>query len=396
MLTVLSIAWDSICSHRRSVLAVVLICSFAVFLTSIVIANSVSLSESEHQYSKAIVTDHDNTLFVKPLHSDMNTAFMTGWEAFLTGIRNVDGCSAAGASFYDSIYETNGSDPKDRLAVLFIDEEILDLCDTSLSEQEKKSLTEYGEVIPLMVGADYAAKYPMGSEIETQDRKYRIVGTLSKSSVWVTEGGISHGREQMDLSNCFVTASRHFDNPVLYGMNGIYVILDSKTDAEEVKNRISSFAGECGIDVSVKTVREYISKVQKAKRSAEKELLIELAIVFLVAIISASTINIVCILLRKREIGILYSCGYSRGDIMKSLISEAGIKALLCLGAWWIGQALASRWNMIDIMSLAGESKGLFLFLLIVLVFVLFGATTLCSGVYLVRRSPIEMLEDWG
>jgi hypothetical protein len=79
-----------------------------------------------------------------------------------------------------------------------------------------------------------------------------------------------------------------------------------------------------------------------------------------------------------------------------SLIAEAGFKAVICIVLWYMVSLLSARRGWYDVWAIASDSKGIFLILLICLVVVLFAVTTLCSGIYLVRKKPIEMLEDCG
>ena len=57
---------------------------------------------------------------------------------------------------------------------------------------------------------------------------------------------------------------------------------------------------------------------------------------------------------------------------------------------------LFAKWGLIDVFVIAGNSRILFFALLLIMIAILFIVTTLYSGMYLISKKPIEMLEDRG
>lgn len=398
-MSVFSIAWDSICAHRHSFFAAVLMCTFAVFLSSVVIANAVSFSENEKRYSDSIISDHEKTLLVKPVYPDTTASFFSGWSRFLFKMRSIDGCEQSGAFFRVAGYPGNETEAKpvsERLEILYIDKGIYKLGKAFSNGENRKLESVEGESIPVLAGYTYAKKYPVGSSFEFWGEKYVVVGSLPKDAGWIPEDGITRNKDAYCIDQCFVTFSDYLAASPYYGLNGAYVILQENVSVEQAKKLLKEHAKECGVDVSVQTIDNYLSGVIRSKRNSERDFLKELSVILLVCIITVSTGNIALLLLRKREIGILYSCGYSRRDILLSLVVEAGCKAAACLVLWYMMSLLCARQGWYDVFAIASGSKGIFLVLLVCLVVMLFAVTTLGSGIYFVRKKPIEMLEDCG
>ncbi len=397
-MSVFSIAWDSICAHRHSFFVAVLMCTFAAFLSSVVIANAVSFSEKEKKYSDSVISDHEKTLLVKPLYPDTSSSFFDGWSRFLFEMNRVNECEQSGSFFRSVIYseDENGIKPgTEKMVLLCIDEGICNL-GKAFANGENSKLVSDGKSIPILAGHTYAKEYPVGSSFTCRGETYVVVGSLPKDAGWIPEEGISNNKDAYSVERCFVTFTDYLEAHPYYGLNGAYVILQDNANVENAKKLLKEHAKTCGIDISVQTIDSYLSGVIRAKQNSERDFLKELSVILLVCIITVSAGNIATIFLRKREIGILYACGYSRRDILMSLIAEAGFKAVICIVLWYMVSLLSARRGWYDVWAIASDSKGIFLILLICLVVVLFAVTTLCSGIYLVRKKPIEMLEDCG
>lgn len=401
MISIITIAWDAICAHRRMMFAVILMCTFAIVLCSLVVADSVALSEGERMYQNAFTLSEERILLIQPLHKDVSSEFISGCDSFRKELQSLDGCDNSGAFFYGTIATKQGGISKqnvnsDMVSVLYIDEEILGMCKTFLTKEEIARLSQDSEYVPLYVGSEYAETYPVGTSFTFQEKEYRIVGVLKKNASWIPDSGIVREADAYSLDNKFVTSTRFSQYLSLYGLNGMYVILGESRDADAVKTVIKKSAENHGIQVTVKNVKEYINRFKAVKKRSEKDYRKELLVVLLVSLISASAINVVSILFRKREIGILYACGYSRKDIMLSLFVEAIIMMIMSLILWFMSMILFAKWGLIDVFVIAGNSRILFFALLLIMIAILFIVTTLYSGMYLISKKPIEMLEDRG
>lgn len=206
--------------------------------------------------------------------------------------------------------------------------------------------------------------------------------------------GIVNNGEVCSLEKKCVTSTRFAEPLPYYGMNGMYVILDDGKDIDAIRAALKQRAEENGIQVTVKTIEEYIRKERIIRKNSEKNYLQELLVVLVVSLISASAINIVGVLFRKREVGIFYACGYRGKDIMLSMLFETMIKMLMSFALWFAVQSLCSRWGLVNIFSIVTGEKILFLTVFVFLIAILFAATTVCSVLYLIFKNPIEMLED--
>lgn len=399
MLSIIAIAWDAICARRRATIAVVLMSTFAIYLCSLVLAESISLSAGERQYENSFASRKDKTLIIQPVNMDVSSAFLEGWSSFQNSVLRVEGCQKAGAFLRRSIIpvqadKTDLKSETEALNVLYIDETILDLCRTSLLKEDKLKLSQDSSYVPLYVGIEYAIAYPVGTFFTYQGREYRVEGVLSKQSRWISTMGIVNNGEVCSLEKKCVTSTRFAEPLPYYGMNGMYVILDDGKDIDAIRAALKQRAEENGIQVTVKTIEEYIRKERIIRKNSEKNYLQELLVVLVVSLISASAINIVGLLFRKREVGIFYACGYRGKDIMLSMLFETMIKMLMSFALWFAVQSLCSRWGLVNIFSIVTGEKILFLTVFVFLIAILFAATTVCSVLYLIFKNPIEMLED--
>jgi ABC-type antimicrobial peptide transport system permease subunit len=179
-------------------------------------------------------------------------------------------------------------------------------------------------IIPILAGYELIERgiVSIGSEIIESgvNKKYIVVGQLGKNSSWFLNSP-SEGRLRY-LDNMLVIPLN--DNDYLYGMINpyFYGIIKNSTDIEKSIGSINKIAKKMGLEIKTQTIREQMEISKKDNINNNSKLLIFSIFFLFMTSFGTATTMLSTIILRKEEIGIRCSVGYSIKLIQKLFAGE--------------------------------------------------------------------------
>lgn len=197
-------------------------------------------------------------------------------------------------------------------------------------EQDKFEITE--EYIPALVGAKLADIFPVGSEFDCLGNVHiKVVGVIEKGEKFYGTGIFETPRGYIELDGFIVLPEEVYAlneaNAITFN-NSIIVYL--KNSSKEAVNSVTALAQNYRLDINLVSLKEKYSLIYNENDNIN-EVLIFVVFIFALTFIAFVVTGIVNILIRKNEIGIFYSCGFTSKDMVIIMLIENIIKVFL---AW--------------------------------------------------------------
>lgn len=251
-------------------------------------------------------------------------------ELLLSDINEIDGIKGAGLYFPDSVFSAG-----EREDTLFVSEELLQLFPLKNVEGDVCSFPGSGTEVPVFAGYGLQEQYPVGTVFCVSDVTCRVVEVLEKNSIWLA-GKTNYG-ELMSLDNMFVMGVGYSKQlrdttgcgDLGFGLDNFYYFLEPDADREKIQQAVIQAARE----EKLRIYDTYL--LEEAVDSAIMEMLKEpeyYLMPFLLIIISTVIMLLSAVLnvsIRKRNIGVMYTIGYSGRDIARIFTMENALKLLL-------------------------------------------------------------------
>lgn len=307
----------------------------------------------------------------------------------LNQIGSIEGMLGAGIYWEDSIVCAES----EYYPVVVISENLCDLCNvegltTELFKQQKG--TNY---IGIVAGYELGKQYPVGTIFSDENSEYTYIVTkvLPKNSKWIDsdmENGLYY-----NLDNHFlVGAKKYFNESTLYLMNGLNnfcYYISNDADEKNIKEQVERCADNLDINIySIHSLKQLAQWNQEVLGLGDDELRLSVFLMFS-AIFAMLTASLITIYVRKKDIGILYTNGYSKKDIMYMYCIENTLKIIIAfataLGYWSVQQYHYFAWSISIIRFLIPWS------VCVAVLFVLFGS--LVPILQILKLQPVDLIE---
>ncbi len=301
--------------------------SYAVLMTSL--AGIMPLLSAKPIWNAVADEKMDNIYKINMWQHYVTGVFdFQSFDGLLSDINEIDGVRGAGLYFMDSVFSQEKKD------TLFVSEELLGMLPLQTVEGVGCDFSGDGEEVAVFVGYELKDQYPAGTSFSVMGITYRVKGVLKKNSLWPV-GATNHG-EWMSLDYVFVVGLGHCEQMretglvyVLLGLDNFYYYLEPGADAEKIRQAVMQIAQE-------KHFQIYDAyRLDRIVKDAVKDLLgepeyfimpITLVIISAVVMLLSAVLNVI---IRKRNIGVMYSIGYSGRDIVQIFTMENAMKLLL-------------------------------------------------------------------
>lgn len=213
---------------------------------------------------------------------------------------------------------------KDNITPLVIEKDIANMGNLLLDNDNLKSKKNGSENMAY-VGYSYRNEYKTGIQFnyyeENEKSSCEIAGYLKKGASWPLKGKLFGGVSDIDsynLDNTIVVITpnyEYFDN--IGGMPDTpYYIVDDEAVADKLKMDIVEWAAERNLGVSVINEAEEIANEKELRNITADSSFSAEVLLFLLALISMSSVAIVSCLLNRQHMGIMVACGVSKRSIM--------------------------------------------------------------------------------
>lgn len=252
------------------------------------------------------------------------------FESFVSEINEIDGVKGAGLFFMESVFSQGEWED-----TLFVSEELLQLFPLKDINGDECSFPVNETETPVIVGYNLQKKYPVGTVFCNSNVTYRVTGALKRNSCWLA--GQDALGQMVCLNNMFVLGVNHSkrlnDNfqygNLQLGMNNLYYFVKSDTDRNQIRQDVIQIAEDDNLRVSdVYRMRDIVDDAIEEIFMEPEGYLMPLSLIVLATLIMllSAVFNVV---VRKRNIGVMYTIGYSGRDIARIYTIENAIKLLL-------------------------------------------------------------------
>ncbi|MDE6626808.1 MAG: hypothetical protein K2K56_10645 [Lachnospiraceae bacterium] len=254
----------------------------------------------------------------------------SSFEEMLSDINEIDGIAGAGVYFMDSVYSRGG-----RLDTLFVSEELLGMLPLKNTDGEVCDFSVDSTEIPVFAGYGLREKYPAGTVFCVSNVNYKVIGILKKNSFWPL--GKTYYGHLITLDNMFVTGIGHSERlrntsdcgDVLFGLDNFYYFLEEDSDRAKIEQAVIKTAKENNLLINDAYLLEdaYNAEIKELLEEPEYYLMPLLLILISAAVMLLSAV--LNVIVRKRNIGVMYTIGYSGEDITRIFTIENAVKILL-------------------------------------------------------------------
>ncbi len=295
---------------------------------------------------------------VEPLREDIDNVFYIAYqsiseeqqEAYARFMAEMEQIPHIGYSGRFALARENISINNDIISLVdavIAEQSLLPISNLGLTEEEIGKLQNYaGEYCPVMVGANLAEKFPIGTVFSFGYGQDCIVaGVLPEGALWIREGsgkgliGNMAGTSSMDdkllLCPKEIESMYMFDAEEAASQRNIYYVCD-EIYQEEVRTNIYQKAQECGYAITVVSMGDRVEETKEEYGLADNKQFISAIMLMILAVISMSMAVAATCMLRKNDFGIMYAFGIGIKDIGEMIIMENVFVIVLAGAAAWL------------------------------------------------------------
>lgn len=343
-------AWDFIFTKKWSniIMVICMIITFDLVFSSAFMYNNTNFYKN--RMIKTIKSDFENTVNVTiESGSLMSENYYSIIDTYIESIKETNGVEFAGASvtttgFFNELsanseYQAVNNGCKDELVLLnypqasmlmYADYELFNMYDIDYDENKYLTAKEEG-YIPVVVGNAYGEMLQEGDVLTYREDSYKIIKVLDESNQrWIgqTLGIVVTPTNTINLDYYFIIPRDECTLPADY-MHSIYFGVDKGTSVTAVSSIVEAKAAELGIRASTESVADSIREIEESEGKESRYTTYMYISMILVCVISASTVNIVSLLFRKKEIGVYIANGVSVREVFSITVVETVIKVFI-------------------------------------------------------------------
>ena len=331
-------ALQSIYLNRKIVILLSFIEGFTFCVFSLIASLELRFFVGTKRFEKAIPGDKERVLYIQEENFDLSVESAERWDSFRQEMLEV--FPSFGGVGYKTDKLTGGQllsefvrwrEQSGEMEQWMNDGRVVKVVSVERGLLDWV-ITENGKGIvddeAILIGYDYAPFFPIGSKLELNGKEYRVADYLQKGltipySVAIAQDDFG----AIELNRCMLIPGTNGVNGIHFACNSSYIILGEK-NALEVINLVQSIADRNGVTICIQTIKEYVKEYKRALFFGMQEKIIVGAMILIVCFSSIVVTHLIGTLMRKKEFGILYSCGFS----LKMIIIELSAECLLSLG----------------------------------------------------------------
>lgn len=316
---ILKLMLDDIFQKKIMIILLLAMSSISIYMTDVIATRYFSNQHRINSMSSMFAVNPDKVNYVKYLNLMSPEYTPQIGDELIQYIRNYQGVVACGR-FNNNKMILNG----ELVKTLVIEKDIANMGNLLLDNDNLKSKKNGSENMAY-VGYSYRNEYKTGIQFnyyeENEKSSCEIAGYLKKGASWPLKGKLFGGVSDIDsynLDNTIVVITpnyEYFDN--IGGMPDTpYYIVDDEAVADKLKMDIVEWAAERNLGVSVINEAEEIANEKELRNITADSSFSAEVLLFLLALISMSSAEIVSCLLNRQHMGIMVACGVSKRSIM--------------------------------------------------------------------------------
>lgn len=335
---VFRLSMDSMLWRKKSTVALVVIITITLAILNIAATDYYQSIYKILRIKEIVEEPVDEACYIQNLYmpalDDMD--YSTHMTQFMADVKELSEIEYCGRYYESSIFiSTSAGNYYDGLELdtLIVDEELLALC--GVEYQVYDDIEINSEALPLILGANVENKYSHGQLVYVDGVLYQIVGSLNEGSVWIASYLTTSDDADMSLDDMviifwdedYIAPTGDFGG-YLYGSN-MYAVLKNSADFDAAYEKISDIAAEYNLVMKLETMSDQLAQIRQQNIADINEHLVIFIFIFLICIISTSSVSMVGILLQKKIYGTLTACGVATKDFVKMFIIKNGLLIVL-------------------------------------------------------------------
>lgn len=378
----------------------------------------------KNRITKAIKSDYETTVNVSIESGNlMDEEYLAMVDTFINGIGEMEDVEFSGAyvttmTFFDELssdaeYKDINSACRDELGLLnknnaslllYSDFELFEMYGITYDDKNYQSAVNEG-YIPVVAGGAYKGLLEEGDVLTAQklvregdeyksiELEYKVIDVIEQKGMrWIspTMGIVLSETNTINLDYFFVVPREYCPLPADH-LHSIYYGVNKNASVTAVNSMVRNLATEIGLHVSTKTVEDSIEEIETALGDEAKYTTYMYIAMVAVCIMSATTVNIVSLLFRKKEIGVYIANGVSIREIFGMTVLETFIKVLIsCVSVF--AYNLYGYYEYLE--SATGEILVDSLGIVWILGVIILIASSIIPVGYIATKQPREFLEE--
>ncbi|MBD5544995.1 MAG: ABC transporter permease [Lachnospiraceae bacterium] len=214
--------------------------------------------------------------------------------------------------------------------VLFLDNQLVDICRLSDVNQMKIDLKEDEEYTDMAVGYERQKELPVGTKLYDMftGRKYKVTQVLKKGSTFLPGDLFSSMEPELSLDDSLVTLPNDrwikggYSSAYQVYRNNIYYIAEEKEECKHLAEQVEKTARDFGQWVKVKSFSQLVEEYRKIQQSERVPMLVFVLILLFLSIMNIFLSTLISLLSQKKELGIMLACGITKKEIYRILFVE--------------------------------------------------------------------------
>lgn len=331
-----------------------------LFIIAIVMIHMAFYEQVMSQYNitmtKSLFKKRDNLYNIKVWVTDMGEAATEGMASFLDNLKMLDSVEISGRFYNCNEIFVELQDDKafldynqkimkgteQEIDSAFLDIYYVDRELTSLLGVSKLSSSKHGDIIPVLVGYKYKDYFKIGEMYTNVDGvRYEICGVLPEGFYFPPASLLASDFPYEVMDNKLIALYDDVVDPIhiyiLNGSNSIYCVTNGE---EETVEQIKEMARKSFINIEIKTIDEQVAQYKEDNKWTLRTTALFTGITVLAAFLAMISFSVIQIILKKQEYGILFANGISRGEGVKLIALENGIRQII---AFILGTMVAEK-----------------------------------------------------
>lgn len=359
MNTILKISWKDLWKKKVYTFLLLIVCMIALNTVVHAITSTTADQYQNKIFARNLGSDLDSVLHLDYHKTDETQNFVNLLPEYLQYISELDGVVSIGQFDVSGTYfaqlremeryaainaqlQTGGYEKTPDIArVLYADEAILSLCKTGIIEYMKPASGN----LPLVVSESFKDVLPTGT-ILTEERtntQYEVTGYLPMGKYWVDENDLIRF-PLVSMDGWFIAPFPPQDKTdimtQLSCLQNTYILISDDADTDHLQRAVEGYSISHGFYATAMTLREEYDIYQKETAGFAKRqiaLAVFLSIMAMSSIVAVFTTNTI---LKQSQYGIYLANGFTRQDIVFSIITEIMTLLLPSTALVWIGVLL--------------------------------------------------------
>ena len=216
--------------------------------------------------------------------------------------------------------------------MLLVDNDISDLCKLEVENGSNDLCIKLDNgTIPVIAGYNYRDLLNVGDTFTNYSdvynhEKYEIIGILKQGQVWLSENELGSSINYSKcLDNYLVAGSCQLLDASFSSVGYMYI---TDNNDKYVSKKVDSIINSYGYSAKSKTVDEKLEESLSEERDLLKMYVGTFLFLGSIGILTLSTISVLSVIITQKDIGIMYSIGFTLRDMKKITVMENILKVL--------------------------------------------------------------------